>query len=180
MLKVLTNVYNDRTAIAYVRKKVNEVSHIITDTCKVESAIFDQLVDYFATNEKRSFKRIMYLVDRQISLALKRHRLQQTVSYSDLAVTNGFGESLEYEPEDGVTDVEDDVERNALHRKIARLASDDFERYVLTAWSRGERSIDIAKDLAVHGTHDVAYFKLKVARFKTRCKKRWTRETFVS
>lgn len=179
-MKGMVQIYCDDWVLRYARKKIDEVSHKITNTYLLEDLIFKELADYYSSYEKRSIKRIRYIVDRRITQALERNRLQNTMSYSDLAVTNDFGESLEYEPTDEVTDVEENVERNALQRKIARLASDDFERYVLTAWSRGERSIDIAKDLAVHGNHDVAYFKLKVARFKTRCKKRWTRETFVS
>lgn len=174
-------IYKNNDILRYIRNKVDSISGIITNTEKLEQNIFNKIVKYlrYKNYEKISFVRLRNLVDSEVGKALKEYGTQKTVSYSDLAITNGFGESLEYEPVDEATDVEGDVEQNALQRKIARLASDDFERYVLTAWSRGERSIDIAKDLAVLGTHDVAYFKLKVARFKSRCKKRWNVDTFT-
>jgi len=181
-LKELIVIYKNPWILKYIQRRVGDVSHVVTNTEKLELSIYKKIsryIEYQGENKISNF-RVRKLVEKEISEAIKKFRLQKTTSYSELAVTNGFGESLEYEPEDEVTDVEKDVEQSALQRKIARLASDDFERYVLTAWSRGERSIDIAKDLAVLGTHDVAYFKLKVARFKSRCKKRWTKETFVS
>lgn len=179
-MKDLIIVYEHHWLLEYVRKKVNEVSFSITNTDKLESSIYHQLEKYFSLNKEVISKRwLRHLVDREIELMLRLHRIQHTTLYSDLAVTNDFGESLMYEPVDKTADVEYEVERKSLQRKIARLASDDFERYVLTAWSRGERSIDIAKDLAALDNRDVAYFKLKVARFKTRCKKRFTVESFA-
>ena len=179
-MKDLIIVYEHRWVIDYVRKKVDEVNSIITDTDKLEQRIYRQLASHFGNPPNKISKRwVKQLIDRDISQMLKQYRIQKTTSYSDLAITNDFGESLMYEPVDDTTNVELEVERKSLQRKIARLASDDFESYVLTAWSLGERSVDIARDLAIRGNHDVAYYKLKVARFKKRFKKQWNVTTFT-
>lgn len=184
-MKSLMLIYEDNSLVDYIRWRIDKVSYKITNVDKLENKIFQRLQSYFEykSNQNISNFRVRSIIGKEIDQALKEHRLQHTVSYSDLAVTNNFGELLEYDPEDEVTDVGQDVLDRTVEQsvkgKIARLASDDFERYVLTAWSLGERSADIAKDLAIHGNHDVAYYKLKVARFKKRFKKKWSKDTFT-
>lgn len=180
-METLSIIYKKPKLLYYIHNKVDSVSSIITDTSKLERRIYKRLSSYIShkNGENLSFGWMKHLIDAEVSQILKDYRLQMTTTYSDLAITNDFGESVMYEPEDTKTNTEYQVERKDLQRKIARLASDDFERYVLTAWSLGERSIDIAKDLAILQNRDVAYFKLKVARFKSRCKKRWNVDTFT-
>lgn len=184
-METLKTIYQKPNLLYYIHNKVDTVSSIITDTSKLERRIYKRLSNYISHKNSKdlSMRWMRYLIDVEVAQILQECRLQKAVTYSDLAVTNDFGESLMFEPVDEVTDIEEQVEEqvyiSSLQRRIARLASDDFERYVLTAWSRGERSIDIAKDLAVLRNRDVAYFKTKVARFKTRCKKRFTVNTFA-
>lgn len=186
ILENLVQIYKNYDVLRYIRKKVDSVSNVITNTTKLEQDIFNSIARYlkYKRNEGISFKRIRYLVDSSIGKALKEHRLQQTVVYSDLAITNGFGESLEYEPEDEITDVGQDVlERtieSSLKGKIARLASDDFEEFVLQSWMLGDSDVEIARELALRKGGKVPSLVVKISRFRERCKKRWTKETFVS
>ena len=184
----LTVIYTDREISQYIHKQMQGISSIVTNTEKLEWQIYSQIEKYIKEiKEKRlrvSYKRIRYLVDREIKRSLSRYRIQLATLYSDLAVTNGFGESLEYEPEDEVTDVGEDVlERtveSSLKGKIARLASDDFEEFVLQSWMLGDSDVEIARELALRNGGKVPSLVVKISRFRDRCKKRWTKETFVS
>lgn len=185
-MEELEVVYRDSRILTYLRKKVDEVSWLVTNIEKLERKIYLQIYKYLSNKgEGRiSFARIRYLVDREIGSAKEEHRLQNVIMYSDLAITDDFGESLMYEPPDERTEVYGIVEsRESIHSlngKIAGLASDDFEKIVLTAWSHGERDIDIAKDLAARFNRDISYFKLKVARLKKRCKDKYTVDTLLA
>lgn len=185
-MEELEIVYRNSKIMEYLRAKVEEVSWLITNTDKLENKIYRQVGNYLINkgNNRISFSRVRYLVDREIGSAREEHRLQNVVMYSDLAITDDFGESLMYEPPDIKTEVYGIVENresnNLINGKIAGLASDDFEKFVLTAWSRGERDTDIARDLAVLKGRDISYFKLKVARFKKRCKSKYTVDTLLA
>lgn len=184
----LALVYADKNLFQYIHRRVHDISSTITNTEKLEWQIYSQLERYFIEiKEKKlriSSRRVRYLVDREIKRSLSRYRLQKSSLYSDLAITNNFGELLEYEPEDEVTDVGQDVlERtieSSLKGKIARLASDDFEEFVLQSWLLGDSDVEIARELALRKGGKVPSLVVKISRFRERCKKRWTKETFVS
>jgi len=165
---------------------MSSVSHVITNIEKLEFSIYKSIGEYIVFQNERniSFRRVKLLTEKKIAEAYKKYRIQKTTSYSDLAITNNFGELLEYEPEDEVTDVGQDVlERtieSSLKGKIARLASDDFEEFVLQSWMLGDSDIEIARELALRKGGKVPSLVVKISRFRERCKKRWTKETFVS
>lgn len=185
-MEKLIEIYSTSNIIKYMQKCIDEVGTVITNTEKLEWRIHKQLISYLEIKkgDRISFSRIKHLINREIDQALRENRLQNTVLYSDLAITNGFGESLEYEPEDEVTNVGQDVlERtveSSLKGKIARLASDDFEEFVLQSWMLGDSDVEIARELALRKGGKVPSLVVKISRFRERCKKRWTKETFVS
>lgn len=185
-MKELIIVYETPWILNYVQKRVSDISHKITNIEKLEFSIYKRIIRYinYQNGRKVSFYRVRDLTEMEIADALQKYGLQNSVSYSDLAITNGFGESLEYEPEDEATDVGQDVlERtteSSLKGKIARLASDDFEEFVLQSWMLGDSDVEIARELALRNGGKVPSLVVKISRFRERCKKRWTKETFVS
>ena len=185
-MKELTVIYKTPWIFDYVQKRISDISHKITNIDKLEFSIYKRISRYieYQKDKRISFYRVRQLTEEEIAEALCKYRLQQTTSYSDLAITNGFGESLEYEPEDETTNVGQDVLERTIERslkgKIARLASDDFEEFVLQSWMLGDSDAEIARELALREYGNVPSLVVKISRFRDRCKKRWTRETFAS
>lgn len=165
-------VYQDDWVVRYVQKSVDEVSHFITNTEKLEESIYKQLGSYFHSKEKRSIKRIRQLVDREISQARKRYGKQNTILFSDLAITKDNDDSeLEFEPVDALAGVENTaLNKFSLMEKVTALASSDHELYVLNAWSHGDSDSEISLALASRFGGNPKSLRVFVNRFKLRCR----------
>lgn len=165
-------IYQETWIVQYVHRKVDEVSHLITNTEKLEDNIYKELKSYFRSREKRSIKRIRYIVDREISQAKKRYGKQNTIVFSDLAVANDNGESeLDFEPVDALAGVEDTaINKFSLMEKVTALASSDRELFVLKAWSNGFSDSEISSALASRFGGNPNSLRVFVNRFKVRCR----------
>lgn len=165
-------IYQESWLVQYVYKKVDEVSHLITNTEKLEDNIYQELKSYYRSREKRSIKRIKYIVDREISQAKKRYGKQNTIVFSDLAVANDYGESeLDFEPVDALAGVEDTaINKFSLIEKVTALASSDRELFVLKAWSNGFSDSEISTALASRFGGNPNSLRVFVNRFKVRCR----------
>jgi len=156
----------------HIRKKVDEVSHIITNTDKLESRIYRQVGDYLSLG-KYSFGWIQHLINREIKLALEQFGTQNIVVFSDMTNRNDFGESLEFEPEDLLAQGGETVIENiSLNEKIARLAADDRELFTLNAWANGFSDPQVYTTLARHFGGNKESHRKFVQRFKEKCQKR--------
>lgn len=170
----ITIVYQKPWVLGYVRRKVDEISHIITDIDKLETRIYKQLSDYF-TRGKTSYKRVQYLVNREVDLALKQFGTQNIIVFSDLSKRNDFGESMEFEPEDLLAQVSETVLENiSLNEEIARLAADDRERFTLNAWANGLSDTQVSETLARHFGGKCESHRKFVQRFKAKCRSKLT------
>jgi len=170
----ITIVYQKPWVLGYVRQKVDEISHIITDIDKLETRIYKQLSDYF-TRGKTSYKRVQYLVNREVDLALKQFGTQNIIVFSDLSKRNDFGESMEFEPEDLLAQVSETVLENiSLNEEIARLAADDRERFTLNAWANGLSDTQVSETLARHFGGKCESHRKFVQRFKAKCRSKLT------
>jgi len=171
-LDKLILIYQDDWVVRYVQRKVDEVSHEISNTEKLENAIYKQLERYFGSQPKRSIKRIRHLVDREISQARKRYGKQNTILFSDLAVANDSGETeLEFEPKDALASVEETALNNSsFTEKVTALASSDRELYVLKAWAHGATDSEISLALASVFGGNPKSLRVFVNRFKSRCR----------
>lgn len=170
----ITIVYEKPWVLGYVRQKVDEISHIITDIDKLETRIYKQLSDYFARG-KSSYMRVQKLVNREIDLALKQFGTQNIVVFSDLSKRNDFGESMEFEPEDLLAQVSETVLENiSLNEEIARLAADDRERFTLNAWANGLSDTQVSETLARHFGGKCESHRKFVQRFKAKCRSKLT------
>ncbi|RDV27747.1 hypothetical protein [Lysinibacillus capsici] len=176
-MQELTIVYRNRYIMKYIQKKVSEVSHIITDTCKLEGRIYSQLASYYATG-KRGYKHSCWLVNREIKLAMNQYRKQNVVPFDLLAVNkNDYGESFEFQPIDALASVEESViELSSLNERIRSLAATDSENFVLNAWIDKKSDSDIAKELALHFGGNSRSLRIWVQRFRTKCQDRLEKE----
>lgn len=172
----ITIVYQKPWVLGYVRQKVDEISHVITDIDKLETRIYKQLSDYFSRG-KTSYKRVQYLVNREIDLALKQFGTQNIVVFSDLTKRNDFGESMEFEPEDLLAQGGETVIENiSLSEEIARLAADDRELFTLNAWANGFSDPQVYTTLARHFGGNQESHRKFVQRFKVKCQERIEKE----
>lgn len=168
----LKDIYKETWIVQYVHQRVDEVSHLITNTEKLEDNIYQELKSYFQSREKRSIKRIRHIVDREISQAKKRYGKQNTILFSDLVVANENDESkLEFEPVDALAGVENTaLNKFSLMEKVTALASSDRELYVLNAWSHGDSDSEISLALASRFGGNPKSLRVFVNRFKLRCR----------
>lgn len=175
-METLEIIYNDSKVINYLRRKVDDVSSLITNVEKLEQRIYNQLVKYYEFKTKRSFARIRYLIDREIDFVKKEYRLQESTVFSSLAITNDFGESQEFEPHDILANVEDaailSVERASIRKKIAGLASNDFENFTLNAWATGMSDSEISRTLASRFGGKFDTYRKNVQRFRAVCQRK--------
>lgn len=172
-METLETIYNDKSVMSYVRSKIDEVSSKITNVWKLEESIFKQLECYYCKCDKRSIKRIKYLIDREIVQALKRYTTEKVVMFSELTIVDDFGESIDYEPTDVLANVSETVLKDfSLNEKISGLASTDCERFVLQAWINGFTDKAIAAELALLDGSNPNSKRIWVQRFKTRCRKK--------
>lgn len=165
-------VYKHKDALEYLRTCVEQVSHLISNTEKLEVRIFKQLASYLST-DKQSYARIKHIVNREIALALKQYRVERASLFCTLSKKDDFGESLEFEPYDILANVEDTVvEKSSIDEKIAGLASDDRERITLYAWANGTSDVEISKTLAGHFGGKFESHRTFVKRFKAKCQRK--------
>lgn len=175
-METLEFIYRDKRVVAYIRKRVDEVSHIITNVDKLEESIYKQLVAYYKIKPIRSIKRVHYLIDREIGVARKRYRLQQAVAFSELEVKKDFGESQGFEPQDILANVEEAVmkiiETSSINKKIAGLASDELEKFTLNAWANGLTDTEISRTLASQFGGKFDKHRKSVQRFRAKCQRK--------
>lgn len=166
-------VYEDIGIMRYVRKKVDEVSHIITNIEKLEFRIYEQLESYLQHRKTPSRKRIMYLVDREIDFVKRMCRVEKSVQFSCITSVNDFGESVEFEPEDLLAQVSETAIQNiSLKEMIARLATDDRELTTLNAWANGLNDMQISETLAsLFGGKSNSHRRF-IQRFKAKCQRK--------
>ena len=165
-------IYLDNSVMSFIRGKVDEVSHLLANTARLENRIFKRLNRYYKHQEqsKRSIKRIKQIVHEEISDAFKRQRVERAIRFDEIEITNGFGEPIEYEPKDVLADVEGAAINNSLAKKIIGLASDDRERFTLNAWQNGYNDLEIAKELALLYGGKIEGHRSFIKRFKADCR----------
>ncbi|WP_427110882.1 hypothetical protein [Lysinibacillus xylanilyticus] len=174
-MKTISIIYEDRSVIKYIRRRIDEVNYLITNTQRLESRIFKELECYYESTENRSIKRIRYIIDRAVVLAKKQYGIQKTVVFSDLNNEYGFGESLEFEPEDLLArGGETALENISLNEKIARLASDDRELVTLNAWANGFNDTQVSETLASRFGGKCDSHRKFVQRFRAKCQRKLT------
>lgn len=172
-METLKIIYTNTKVLTYVRRKVADVEHLITYTDKLEHCIFRQLCNYYRTSKNKSFRRIKYLVDREIGLAKNRYRLDNSIIFSALIQYDDYGEQQEIEPQDVLANVEDAViEKSSIKEKIAGLASDDRERFTLNAWIDGVDDTTIAKALASRYGGKTEGHRTFIKRFRAKCQRK--------
>lgn len=164
----------------YVRKKVDGVSHIITNTEKLEREIYSQLISYYKNREWLNRSRIYRVVDREVKRALTQFGKQRSYFFSNMSNSDGFGEPLEFEPIDLLAQVSETVvEKISLKEKIARLATDDRELVTLNAWANGFNDTQVSTTLASHFGGNKESHRKFVRRFKVKCQERLEKEYFA-
>ena len=175
-MNILEVIYTDTKVLNYIRNRIAEVEHEITYIDKLEHRIFTQLSRYYNKRQKRSFKCIRYLVDREIKYVKSDYRLQKSISFMSILPRDDYGEQQEFEPIDVLADVEDTALRNikssSIRKKITGLASSDSELFVLNAWSQGLNDLQISKELAFRFGGNPKSLRIWVQRFRTRCQRK--------
>lgn len=169
-------VYKHKEALRYIRENVDRVSHVITNIEKLEKEIFYQVSKYLALG-KKSISQIRWIVNREISSALKKFGKQDKINFSNILEENDFGESLEFEPEDVLANVEEPIlEKSSIRERIRSLAATDSEEFVLNAWIDEKSDSEIARELALRFGGNSRSLRIWVQRFRTKCQERLEEE----
>lgn len=163
----LIELYSNRRSLDFIREEIDKVSHIITDTEKLEKRIYDQL-----EKARYTFSQLRRIVGREIDLAKKQFRNERTISFSKLAVTNDFGESLDYEPKDVLANVSETVVKNIWQiEKIGSLAATDRDKFTLSAWMDGYNDLEISSMLAHRFGGIAESHRKSIQRLRAKCRK---------
>lgn len=171
-MEELAVVYESRRTISYITSCVDKISHIVTNTEKLEARIIKKVAQYYEKGY-RNFTRVRYLVHREIRLALNQFGTQYAETFSNIISHNDVGELLEFEPVDALASVEESViQKSSVNEKIARLATDDRDRITLNGWKDGLTDTQISETLASLFGGKVASHCRYIRRFREKCQRK--------
>lgn len=167
-----TIVYENPKVLDYIIRSVDNVSHQVTNTDKLEAEIIKKVAEYLIAGY-RSFTRIKLLIHREISAALRKWRIQQSIYFSGLSSSQDDGSSVEFEPVDALAGVEESViQKSSIDEKIARLATGDRELITLNGWKDGLTDTQISETLASLFGGKVASHCRYIRRFREKCQRK--------
>lgn len=168
-LKTLEQIYRDSGTINYIHKVVDEVSGYIENTEKLEENIFSQLVKYFEHEVHRSWKRIKYLIDREVKKARERFGMNLKL-FSELSTKNEEGSELTFDPEDELALISRKVEAKEDIKKVISLATDDRKKIALNGLMDGDTVTKVSETLQrLYGGNSETHRKF-ITRFKKDCR----------
>lgn len=169
--------YNHRWIIDLVEKAIDEVSHIVTNTDKLQRRVMIYVGKYLAEREENAKNKLH--IRRMVHGKIKEsrgednpkrgYRVQDTLLYEGFSKENE--EALPYEPPDILANVEVIIEqRDSLDYLIDSLARDDERaRTMLTALASGYTEVETANILAdVYGGKSTGHRSF-IKRFKKKC-----------
>ena len=126
--------------------------------------------------------KIIFITKMEIGQAYKEKKLEiVSCHYDDLAIVGSDGEVMEYQVEDVLANVEEQIfgteDDDYIEKTIALLAKNDRESHALKGWALGLRSQEIAEELAFLFGGKVSTHKVYLTDFKARCKRRYNLAT---
>lgn len=168
-MKTLEQIYKDEGTISYIYKVVDEVSRVIENTEKLEENIYSQLKKYFEHEVHRTWKRIKYLIDREVKKARERFRLETKV-FSEIGVTSDDGSELIYDPVDELALISRMVEGKEDIKKVISLATDDRKRIALNGLMDGETVTQVSETLERRFGGNSETHRKFITRFRKDCR----------
>lgn len=169
-------VYEIPWIIEMIHRKVSEVSHLIIRTDKLEQQIVKKVGGYLLSQKGSSSHRkyIMKLIMREISLAKERYAIQHSDFFSDVSYTDEEGQSLDFEPEDVLANVE--VTRLVTEETITLLAQGDRrDHFILNAWTQGYfDDTELSRILADVFPGRATGHRSRIKRFRNECRAKLT------
>lgn len=170
-------VYKERWLVDFVNTQVARTR--VTNQSLLESRIHKQLEKYLLKfqDAHRHRNKLRQIVNDEIASSVKLYKLERTESFSGTCVVNDFGESLEFEPEDVLANVEEPMlEKSSISERIRSLAATDSEEFVLNAWIDEKSDSEIARELALRFGGNSRSLRIWVQRFRTKCQERLEEE----
>lgn len=168
-------VYEINWLIERVYRESDKLLNKISDTSKFEERCINSIGEYLSLSEdnKRNKRYLIRLIDRKVKEAISTTSFskEESIYYEDTIFRTGYDEDeIEFEPEDPLARVEDEVIANET---IALLAQDDRSEKVLEAWSIGNtNSSEISSSLArTIGGNPESHRKF-IQRFKIDCREK--------
>lgn len=162
---------------AFVFEETDKYAQEANDNDRISNKIMRRLSKYFESTVggHKHFKRIRYIVHREIAQAKEEYRKRKynVVSFGELATVDGVGAPMEFEVEDDSLQVADVVigefAASDIQKKITRLATSDRDLEILKALFSGKKTNDIANALAgVFGGNPDSHVRY-INRFKDKC-----------
>lgn len=122
--------------------------------------------------------RITQITKMEIGQAYKEKKAEiESCHYDDLAIVRSDGETIEFQAEDVLANVEDKIfgteDDEYIEKTIALLAKNDRESHALKGWALGLKSKEIAEELAFLFGGKVSTHMVYLTDFKARCKRRY-------
>lgn len=138
MIELQTICYSVSWITKEVHEAVSRVSHMISDTARLEDSIISDIGQYLNkegrnVRNRRYIRRIIY---SKISVAKRRNRAEIASFLHDEGYAGEDGTHVEYEPVDDLAVVNSD--KLELKETVALLAQgDDRKKFILKAWANG-------------------------------------------
>lgn len=168
-MKTLEQIYEDEGTISYIYKVVDEVSRLVENTEKLEENIYKQLQKYFEHEVHRTWKRIKYLIDREVKKARERFGLESR-TFSEIAVTSKDGSELVFDPEDELALISRNVEAKEDIKKVISLATDDRKKIALNGLMDGDTVTQVSETLERHFGGNTETHRKFITRFRKDCR----------
>lgn len=168
-MEILKDVYGDEGTMSYYYREIEKVEMVVEDIAQLEDNIIKQLCQYYEHEKHRSWKRIKFLIDREIKKARMRFGNIRHVPFSALTIDDGDGEEREFDCEDELALVTRKLEGKDDIKKIVSLATDDRKVLALKGLFDGDTVVQISKTLARRYGGNSESHRKHINRFKADC-----------
>jgi|SRR5699024_6098210 len=164
-------VYEVSWLIDRIYRESDKLLDKITDTTRFEDRCIKDIGEYLSLDEGnvRNKDHLVWLIKRKVKEATDNYKKEDNEYFSDVVSMEAFDEEVEFEPQDVLANVEEEV---MAKETAALLAQDDCrDKAILNYWLIGNtNSAHISRSLArTFGGNDKSH-RVYVHRFRESCR----------
>jgi len=164
-------VYEVDWLIKRIYEESDKLLNKVTDTTRFEDRCIKDVGHYLSLDKDNTKNKnhLIWLINRKVKEALDNYKKEDREYISDVVSTEGFEEEIEFEPEDVLANVEDEVITKEM---TALLAQDDHhKKLILGNWLIGNtNNADISRSLArTFGGNEKSH-RVSIYRFRESCR----------
>lgn len=159
----------------WVLKEIERVSNKyltkLTDPTKIEDRCISKIGKYLLVSKEHP-KHTAYIkksIEKEFYDAVGKYKTEESIRFSELTENNDYEEEIEFEPEDVLANVEDEV----ITKEMAALLAQDDRRkkVILGSWLDGNRNnASISRFLAKTLGGNEETHRKSINRFRLECR----------